>query len=86
MDDAKIRQYLSRTLLIELGDGPSRVPEGQNLFEAGLIDSFAFVELVAFLEKEFKIKITDGEALSDALSSYAGIRAFVESKVGGGAR
>jgi acyl carrier protein len=82
----KIRSYLAGTLLIELGDGPSRVREDQNLFDAGLIDSFAFVELVGFLEREFKIKITDGEALSDALSSYANITAFVEGKVRGAGR
>lgn len=79
MDDQKIRNYLAETLLIELGDGG--VDEEENLFESGLIDSFGFVQLVAFLEKEFDIKISDDEVLSDSLSSYAKIRSFVEAKV-----
>src|SRR5205823_6415132 len=81
MDD-KIRQYLAETLLIEIGDAAGATSEDENLFESGLIDSFGFVQLVAFLEKTFEIKISDDEVLSDALSSFAKIRAFVETKVG----
>lgn len=80
MDD-KIRQYLAEALLIEFGDDGSSVSEEANLFESGLIDSFGFVQLVAFLEKTFDIKISDEEVLSDALSSFAKIRSFVETKV-----
>jgi acyl carrier protein len=81
-----IRNYFAKTLLIEVGDGPGQISADRDLFEAGLIDSFAFVELVSFLEKEFKIKITDGEALSDAMSSFAKMSAFVDAKVKGAAR
>ena len=80
--DEKIRQYLAETLLIEFSDDASGVSADANLFESGLIDSFGFVQLVAFLEKEFAIKVTDDEVLSDALSSFAKIRSFVGSKVG----
>jgi D-alanine--poly(phosphoribitol) ligase subunit 2 len=79
--DEKIRQYLADTLLIEFTDDDGGVREDANLFESGLIDSFAFVQLVAFLEKEFDIKISDDEVLSDSLSSFAKIRSFVEGKV-----
>jgi D-alanine--poly(phosphoribitol) ligase subunit 2 len=79
--DQKIRQYLAETLLIEFSAADGGVPEDQNLFESGLIDSFGFVQLVAFLEKEFDIKISDEEVLSDSLSSFAKIRSFVETKV-----
>lgn len=79
--DEKIRQYLAETLLIEFSDDDGGVREDANLFESGLIDSFAFVQLVAFLEKEFEIKISDDEVLSDSLSSFAKIRSFVEAKV-----
>jgi acyl carrier protein len=79
--DEKIRQYLAETLLIDFGDDPSAVSEEANLFESGLIDSFGFVQLVAFLEKTFDIKISDDEVLSDALSSFAKIRSFIDTKV-----
>ncbi len=77
--EAKIRQYLTDTLLVEFDDAAG-VHEETNLFESGLIDSFGFVQLVAFLEKEFLIKISDDEVLSDALSSFAKIKAFVQAK------
>ena len=57
----------------------------REILQAGLIDSFGFVQLVAFLEKEFGIKITDDEVLSDSLSSFAKIRSFTETKVRDGA-
>ena len=79
--DEKIRQYLAETLLIEFGEASGATSEDENLFESGLIDSFGFVQLVAFLEKSFDIKISDDEVLSDALSTYAKIRSFVETKV-----
>ena len=79
--DEKIRQYLAETLLIEFGEAAGATSEDENLFESGLIDSFGFVQLVAFLEKSFDIKISDDEVLSDALSTYAKIRSFVETKV-----
>jgi acyl carrier protein len=79
--DQKIRQYLAETLLIEFSEDDGGVREDANLFESGLIDSFGFVQLVAFLEKEFDIKISDDEVLSDSLSSFAKIRSFVEAKV-----
>jgi acyl carrier protein len=70
--DEKIRHYLAETLLIEFTADDSGVREDANLFESGLIDSF---------EKEFDIKISDDEVLSDSLSSFAKIRSFVEAKV-----
>ena len=82
--DEKIRRYLGDTLLVEF-DPASGVDDDTNLFESGLIDSFGFVQLVAFLEKEFGIKITDDEVLSDSLSSFAKIRSFTEAKVRDGA-
>jgi D-alanine--poly(phosphoribitol) ligase subunit 2 len=79
--DEKIRQYLAETLLIEFTSDAAGVSEDANLFESGLIDSFGFVQLVAFLEKEFDIKISDDEVMSDALSSFTKIRSFVGGKV-----
>src|SRR5450432_3286313 len=78
--EEKIRGYLAKRLHVEIGDGPSQVPADRDLFAAGFIDSFACVELVSFLEKEFKIAISDGEALSGDLSSCAKMVSFVERK------
>jgi acyl carrier protein len=46
----------------------------------GIIDSLGMLEMVAFLEKEFGIKITDAELLPENLDSLTKVCAFVERK------
>jgi acyl carrier protein len=46
----------------------------------GIIDSLGMLELIAFLEKEFGIKITDAELVPENLDSLARVCAFVERK------
>ena len=46
----------------------------------GIIDSLGMLELIAFLEKEFGIKITDAELVPENLDSLARVCAFVEKK------
>jgi len=82
MLDARIRQFLSQMLLIDFGDHADGPNEHTNLFESGHIDSFGFVQLVAFLETEFAITITEDELLSESLSSFSSMRAFVAQKIG----
>ena len=77
----KIETYLARTFMIDFKQTGSEVDEDTDLIGAGIIDSFAFVQLIAFLEKTFRIKITDGEALSDRLRSLASMRSFVDEKL-----
>ncbi len=48
-----------------------------DLFEEGYIDSVGFVELLEFLNKEFKVEISDDELLSDDFSSIAGMAGIV---------
>lgn len=76
--DDKIKTYLMQQFLFAF-DGYNVTPE-TNLFASGHIDSFGFVELVAFLEAEFTIKFTDEELLSNNLNSLAGLVAAVEGK------
>jgi acyl carrier protein len=62
----KVQSYLSVNFLIDFGRD---VSDETNLFMSGLLDSFAFVQLVGFIESEFKIKITDEDVTSDSLTS-----------------
>lgn len=55
----KIKTYLAATCLINFDDG--EVDNDTDLFQTGLIDSYGFVELVVFLEREFSIKVTDDD-------------------------
>lgn len=58
-----------------------------SLLEEGIIDSTGVLELLAFVEREFGIKIPDEEILPENFDGIARIAAFVDAKRGGaGAR
>ena len=57
-----------------------------DLFESGVLDSLAFVDLLLRLEQEFGIKTTVDDLEIDAFRSIARIAEFVMRRNGGGAR
>lgn len=73
----EIQQYLTDNFLV---DFRGAVTAETNLFEAGLIDSFGFVQLVGYIEQEYKLKVTDEDVTSDALTTLTKIVAYVEKK------
>jgi acyl carrier protein len=52
-----------------------------SLLEAELIDSTGVLELVAFLESEFRIQVADAEIVPENLDSIRAIAAYVEGKL-----
>lgn len=70
----RIQEHMSRTLVFEFG---GTVTPATDLFEAGLIDSFGFVELVSFIEGTFGVRFTDDDLASPETSSLAGITRLV---------
>ncbi|MGC1484874.1 MAG: acyl carrier protein [Candidatus Acidiferrum sp.] len=48
--------------------------------ESGLIDSLGILDLVHFLEEEFKVQVTDEELLPDNFQSLQAVSAFVRTK------
>jgi acyl carrier protein len=75
-----ISQYLSQHFLV---DFRADANADTDLFEGGFIDSYGYIELIAFLEKQFKIRFTDEELISRGLRSLNSIVAMVEKKLNG---
>jgi acyl carrier protein len=50
-----------------------------HLFESGVVDSAGVVELIAFLESTFAIRLGDDEVFSDDFTTIDGIAVIVES-------
>jgi acyl carrier protein len=75
-----IKQYLSQHFLVDFSKDAN---EDTDLFEQGFIDSYGYVELVSFLETQFKIRFTDEELISRELRSLSSIVAMVEKKLNG---
>jgi acyl carrier protein len=71
-----------RTFIIDqflFGDGGG-LKDDTSFLETGLIDSMGIMELVAFLEKTFRIKIDDHELIPRNLDSLNQIYAFLKFK------
>lgn len=55
--------------------------EGDSLIEKGVLDSLSILTVVAFLEKEFKIKIDDLDLLPENFETINNIDCFVTTKI-----
>ena len=69
----KLQAYLAKSFRID-GD---ELDESGALFSSGLLDSFAMVDLVSFIEKEAKIRIPAKDVTLANLDSIAAILRFV---------
>ena len=58
------------------------VSPAQDLFETGVLDSMAFVDLVLHLEQQFDIRISTDELEPDNFRSVAKIAGFVAAHNG----
>lgn len=75
-----IRKFVSETFMVDFD--VEATPE-TDLFEAGFIDSFGFVELVIFLEQEFGVKLDEEDFNAPAIGTLAGIQAITVQRLGG---
>lgn len=54
-----------------------------HLFESGFVDSAGVVELIAFVEATFKIRLGDDQVFSEDFTTINGIAAIVETMTAG---
>lgn len=78
----QVRRYVEGQFLVTFGE---EITGDTDLFERQVIDSFGFVELVAFLEKTFAIRISDDDLLSNRLTTLDGMTALVRERIDAGA-
>lgn len=74
----KIRAFIEEQFLVEFDDD---FPEDSNLFKEGVMDSFGYVQLCRFLEREFAITFTEAEMTGNVLVSLSQIRDTVAAKL-----
>ncbi|CDK98852.1 conserved protein of unknown function containing acyl carrier protein-like domain [Magnetospirillum gryphiswaldense MSR-1 v2] len=75
----KIRAFIEEQFLVEFDDDD--FPEDTNLFKEGVMDSFGYVQLCRFLEREFAITFTEAEMTGNVLVSLSQIRDTVAAKL-----
>jgi acyl carrier protein len=74
----KIRTFIEEQFLIEFDDS---LPESADLFKEGVMDSFGYIQLIRFLEKEFAISFGESEMTAGVMVSLAQIEAAVARKL-----
>jgi acyl carrier protein len=81
MDTLKteIRAFVVKNFLFGKDEG---LTDDTSFLEQGIVDSTGVLELVAFVQERFRIKVEDSELIPDNLDSISCIAEFVVRKQG----
>jgi acyl carrier protein len=74
----RVRTFIKDSFLFR--ENLAGLADSDSLLESGVMDSTGVLELVAFLESELDIQMSDVEIVPDNLDSIAAIVAYVERK------
>ena len=73
-------RYRIQQLLGEISKTPLPTSASDSLFDAGVLDSFSLVDLVAALERNFGIKIPDSDLNPRQFDSVERIEQYLQSQ------
>jgi acyl carrier protein len=74
---ARVRGFVVENFYVP---DPSALADDASLIETGVVDSTGILEVLAFLEQSFAIRVEDAEVVPANLDSIQNIVAFVERK------
>ena len=77
--EKRVRSFIEDNFLFRNDCGA--LSDGESLLMAGLIDSTGILELVAFLEQEFRVPVPDFDIVPADLDSIRAIVAYVEGRL-----
>ena len=80
MDDIKreVRRYIEDNFIMG-ASGPA-IADGDSFLEHHVLDSTGFLELIAFLEEAYGIRVGDDEMTPENLDTLDAVGAFVAGK------
>jgi acyl carrier protein len=73
-----VRNFVVSNFLFGVDNG---VTTEQSFLSSGIIDSTGVLELVAFLEEHYQLKIADDELVPENLDSLQNVTGFVSRKL-----
>lgn len=76
--EEKIRNFILENYLFT--DDQSALDNKDSFLEKGILDSTGILEVIYFLEDEFKIKVEDEEMIPENLDSVVNLLSFIEQK------
>jgi acyl carrier protein len=74
-----IREFILRNFYVP---AETTLTDDASLLDRGVIDSTGVLELIAFLEDTFAIKVEDAEMIPENLDSIGSMTAFITRKKG----
>lgn len=74
----QIRTFILENFILEK---PEDLKDDESMLEKGIIDSTGVLELVAFLESTYEIKVEDEELIPENLDSIKNIVSYLERKL-----
>lgn len=72
-----LRSFLTNELLV---DFDHEVNDDTDLFDAGLVDSYGFIELIGFIELKYSISFTDEELMDSPMNTLRSLCDLVTRK------
>jgi acyl carrier protein len=75
----ELRQFVTDNFLF--GKAATGFTDHDSFLERGIIDSTGVMELVAFLEQRYGIKLQDKDLIPDNLDSINGLARFVSGRL-----
>ena len=72
-----LRAFLANELLVEFD---ADVNDHTDLFEAGLVDSYGFIELIGFIESKHSVVFTDDELMESSMNTLSALSDLVMKK------
>lgn len=79
--DKELRRFVIDNFLF--GQDDNKFSDEDSFVDEGIIDSTGMLELVAFLEKQYRIKLEDEELIPDNLDSINNLVKFIQKKLHG---
>ncbi len=78
--ETQIKDYISKNLLFS--DNGFPYADEVSFLEEGIVDSVGVMELVAFVEDKFSLKINDTDVTPDNFDSVGKLAAFIRRRTG----
>lgn len=79
IDRTKLRHFIRENFLFGRADDLS---DRDSFLEKGIIDSTGILELIAFVEQQYGVRVEDEELVPQNLDSIDSLAAYIERKTG----
>lgn len=73
----RLQEFITQNFYVGAAD---ELALDTHLINSGIVDSTGILEVIAFIEEEFGIRVEDGETIPENLASMGRILAFIARK------